>query len=291
MYLKSYNTKNEYNVYGPVYENTVSKIWCGTSHTEDQGDCFIKILKYGELDNAQQVSSYRTMFNEEINTMKLVNRCTDRVPKLFDNWDDRKKQWMIIVMQKMPGTTLRQWMTKRQKDQLTTKDVFVRSQIIKQICDIMLRINKKYPIIVHRDLKPENIFVEFDKKSKKWVIGIIDFGCANLNYIRNVGTLSYQAPEQKKKLDVGINSKTDIFAIGQIFYELLIGYVPRIDMEYQKRARTDYWEKTPIIPDYLMKYDGMQQIESILENMTRFNAEERSSYTKIIRELTIMRIG
>lgn len=82
--------------------------------------------------------------------------------------------------------------------------------------------------VYHRDLKPENIIIDEEGQ-----IHIVDFGIALLNGAKRVtwtlgsdafGTPDYMAPEQiqGKRGD----ARTDVYALGMIFYEMLIGQVP-----------------------------------------------------------------
>lgn len=196
-------------------------------------------------------------------------------------------------MDTMPGVSLRAWLDKHQRDELQAKDIFIRKCLVIQICEIMRDISNKYPVLVHRDLKPENIFVNFNKETKKWDIYIIDFGCANLNYIRNIGTTNYQAPEQLgiRNTRVSITNKTDIFAIGQIMYEMLLGRVPTIGAEYQYKARQDTWIQIPQLPAYLEKISGVKEMEDIINKMTSFEINDRLTYGDIIRNLKHIKIG
>ena len=122
---------------------------------------------------------------------------------------------------------------------------------------------------------------------------IIDFGCANLNYIRNIGTTNYQAPEQLgiRNTRVSITNKTDIFAIGQIMYEMLLGRVPTIGAEYQYKARQDTWIQIPQLPAYLEKISGVKEMEDIINKMTSFEINDRLTYGDIIRNLKHIKIG
>ncbi|RMD92361.1 MAG: hypothetical protein D6814_16990 [Calditrichaeota bacterium] len=87
--------------------------------------------------------------------------------------------------------------------------------------------------IIHRDLKPENIIVKPDG-----VIKIVDFGLAKLSGKSQLtlpgttlGTVAYMSPEQAQSAEV--DERTDIWALGVIFYELLTGKQP-FDGEYHQ---------------------------------------------------------
>src|SRR5919204_474226 len=84
--------------------------------------------------------------------------------------------------------------------------------------------------IVHRDLKPENLMITAEGRMK-----IADFGIAKaVNQMQTgafltatgttVGTPTYMAPEQAMAKDIG--PWTDLYSVGVIAYELLVGQVP-----------------------------------------------------------------
>lgn len=293
MLLKNYDNNHEYDVRGPVYENQTTKIWCGTCTVADNKAAFVKILKYGELEDPNIRRELLEVSVQEANTLKKIKGCSSKIPYLIDAWDDKKKRQYIIVMTQVPGVSLREWLNSHKKDVLSGKDVFVRVKIIQQLCEIMRELTNKNTWLVHRDLKPENIFINFNKKEKKWDVYIIDFGCANLNHIRQVGTTNYQAPEQIGIKDSGvrISSAVDMFAIGQIFYELLLGRSPIVGEDYTYKAKDTEWRQIPELPEYLLEIKGITSLCDTLKKMTVFKAEQRLSFGRAITSLKNVRIG
>ena len=97
--------------------------------------------------------------------------------------------------------------------------------------------------IIHRDLKPSNILVsEMDGKP---LPRIIDFGVAKATAQRLtehsmytqvgavVGTLEYMSPEQADSRGQDVDTRTDVYSLGVVLYELLVGALP---LEMRKLA-------------------------------------------------------
>src|SRR5690606_7747000 len=82
--------------------------------------------------------------------------------------------------------------------------------------------------VLHRDLKPSNIYVTVDEDEKE-IVKVFDFGIARVEWeemrITNMGaplgTPGYMSPEQESGGD--IDARSDIYAVGAILYECLMG--------------------------------------------------------------------
>ena len=128
---------------------------------------------------------------------------------------------VYMVMEWVDGRLLRQILMEKRKLPIERA-----VDLTKKICDALDYIHRHG--VVHRDLKPENIMVDDEEHVK-----LIDFGIAGHEGSRRLtfaklsqlmGTPDYISPEQVKgKRGDG---RSDIYALGIMFYEMLTGKVP-----------------------------------------------------------------
>src|SRR5262249_33805930 len=102
--------------------------------------------------------------------------------------------------------------------------------------------------IIHRDVKPTNVLVTLHDGTP--VCKVIDFGIAKAtgqqltektlftNFAQMIGTRLYMSPEQAQMSGLDIDTRTDIYALGVLLYELLTGTTP-FDKERLKTVGYD----------------------------------------------------
>src|SRR4249920_2591068 len=109
-----------------------------------------------------------------------------------------------------------------------------RLELFVQVCQAVQHAHQKG--IIHRDLKPSNVLVaQYDGKP---VPKVIDFGVAKATgqqltertlvtgFGAIVGTLEYMSPEQAEVNQLDIDTRSDIYSLGVLMYELLTGTTP-----------------------------------------------------------------
>ncbi|HEY7308083.1 MAG TPA: serine/threonine-protein kinase [Gemmataceae bacterium] len=155
-------------------------------------------------------------FEREITVLKQLNH-----PSIVRFYDAGKQQGMrYFAMEYIEGESLDHVMARRGR--MTWEEVVSLGQ---QLCSALQHAHEKG--IIHRDLKPSNIMVLRDGTLK-----LTDFGIAKATDLEaltqtncTVGTAAYMSPEQCKGQS-DLTTKSDLYSLGVLFYELLTGKKP-----------------------------------------------------------------
>lgn len=150
---------------------------------------------------------------------------------------------------------------------------------LSETVDIMLQLTNALQCahdhyIIHRDVKPDNIFIMSDGTIK-----LGDFGIAQADFVQEqltstnevVGSVHYMAPEiAQGKL---ASNKSDIYAAGVTFYELLSGHLPFEKSNPVDVAVSQVKDKFPSIKKYVPSCP--KEVEKIIDKAVRKNPKER----------------
>ena len=188
----------------------------------------LKIIKLG-MDTRQVIAR----FEAERQALALMDHPS--IAKVLDaGATDTGRPY--FVMELVQGVSITEYCD---KNSLSTKD---RLALVLQVCQAVQHAHQKG--IIHRDIKPSNVMVTHH--DGKPVPKVIDFGIAKATnqkltektlftrYAHIIGTPAYMSPEQAELSDLDIDTRSDIYSLGVLLYELLTGTTPFSEDELRK---------------------------------------------------------
>lgn len=157
---------------------------------------------------------------------------------------------------------------------MTTRE---RLELFVPICQAIQHAHQKG--VIHRDIKPRNVMVTLI--DGKPVPKVIDFGIAKAidhrltertlftRYGEFIGTPAYMSPEQAALSGMDVDTRSDVYSLGALLYELLTG-LPPFDSERLKTMAHDEMrryisESTPVQPSDAIGTAGGDQATTIAE--------------------------
>jgi len=180
----------------------------------------LKIIKQG-MDSKQVVGR----FEAERQALALMNH--PNIAHVFEAGTTERGR-PYFAMEYVPGASITRYCDKYE---LGTRE---RLELFIQVCEGVQHAHQKG--IIHRDIKPSNVLVTV--QDGKPVPKIIDFGVAKAigqrltqktfftNLGQLIGTPEYMSPEQAEMAELDIDTRTDVYALGALLYELLVGLPP-----------------------------------------------------------------
>jgi serine/threonine protein kinase len=217
----------------------------------------LKVLKPG-MDTRQVVARFEAerqalALMDHPNIAKVLDAGTVGVPALagaFNEPDDRLKPGLqrigrpYFVMELVRGVPITAYCD---ENSLTSRE---RLELFVFVCQAVQHAHQKG--IIHRDIKPSNVLVTLHDGVP--VVKVIDFGIAKAlgqrltdktlftGFAQMIGTPLYMSPEQAEMSGLDVDTRSDIYSLGVLLYELLTGTTP-FDKERFQQAACDEWRR------------------------------------------------
>ena len=202
---------DRYRIDAKIARGGMAMVYRGTDLRLDR-EIAIKVMHEHLITDETFVERFR---REAINAGRLTH------PNLVAIHDQaRDGDVVYLVMEHLPSVTLRR--------ELKHRGTFTPRQAIVVLDAILAALEAVHSTgIIHRDLKPDNVLLGTDGQIK-----LADFGLARAVTTATttktlIGTVGYVAPELVTR--AGADTRTDLYTVGIMFYEMLTGMQPYTD--------------------------------------------------------------
>src|SRR5262245_6560344 len=212
-------TIGPYRLIRKLGEGGMGQVWLAEQSAPVRRVVALKLVRVGIYDDA-----VLRRFQAERQSLAMMDH--PAIAKVFDAGATADGQ-PFFVMEYVQGSPITEYCDRQH---LT---IGARLELLLAACDGVQHAHQK--AIIHRDLKPANLLVvEVDGKPTP---RIIDFGLAKAATPQPdepmftrigsfVGTPGYMSPEQADPHVYDVDTRTDVYALGAVLYELLTGTLP-----------------------------------------------------------------
>jgi serine/threonine protein kinase/WD40 repeat protein len=209
-----------YKLLEKLGEGGFGSVWAAEQREPVRRRVALKIIKLG-MDTQQVVAR----FEAERQALALMDH--PNIAKVLDAGATETGR-PYFVMELVKGIAITKYC---EQERLGTKE---RLDLFIKVCQAIQHAHQKG--IIHRDIKPSNIMVTLHDGVP--VPKVIDFGIAKATqqeltektiytqYSQFIGTPAYMSPEQAEMSGLDIDTRSDIYSLGVLLYELLTGSTP-----------------------------------------------------------------
>jgi serine/threonine protein kinase len=212
-----------YKLLEKLGEGGFGEVWMAEQREPVKRRVALKIIKLG-MDSRQIVAR----FEAERQALAMMDHAN--IARIFDaGMTDSGRPY--FVMELVRGMKITDYCDQNQLPTRERLDLFIK------VCQAIQHAHQKG--IIHRDIKPSNILVtRHDGPAGAGMPKVIDFGIAKATqqeltdktvftqFQQFIGTPAYISPEQAEMSGLDIDTRADIYSLGVLLYELLVGQTP-----------------------------------------------------------------
>ncbi|MFC1782035.1 tetratricopeptide repeat protein [Planctomycetota bacterium] len=211
---------DRYKLLEKIGEGGMASVYMAEQKEPVRRKVALKIIKLG-MDTKQVITRF------EVERQALAMMDHPHIAKVYDAGKTKTGR-PYFVMELVKGVPITEYCDKNELDTRARLDLFM------SVCQAIQHAHQKG--IIHRDIKPTNVLVTLH--DGKPVPKVIDFGIAKATnqeltqktlftrFAQMIGTPEYMSPEQAEMTGLDVDTRTDIYSLGVLLYELLIGITP-----------------------------------------------------------------